>query len=78
MNASRVPLSRLFLAILLLFAFTADSPASPPPARSRLVAPRAGWFDFVPDVGRPTRTTVIRVAAVGMVLALFIMYRNKH
>jgi len=78
MNASRVSLPRLFLALLLLFALTADVSASPSPARSHLVAPQAAWFDFMPETGRPTRTTVIRVAAVGMVLALFIMYRNKH
>ena len=78
MNASRHPLFRLLLAIFLCLALSADAAAAPGPARPRLAAPQAAWFEFMPDMGRPTRTSVIRIAAVGMALALFIMYRNKH
>jgi hypothetical protein len=76
MNASRHPLFRLLLAIFLCLALSADAPAAPP--SPRLAAPQAAWFEWMPDMGRPTRTSVIRIAAVGMALALFIMYRNKH
>jgi hypothetical protein len=36
------------------------------------------WFEGV-NLGRPSnRRTVVRIAAIGMALALVIMFRSKH
>jgi hypothetical protein len=65
----------LVIVIVLFLLLTAplgaapvpvDSPVSPNPASSPLLAINAN------------RTNVVRIAALGMALALFIMYRTKH
>lgn len=69
--------STLLFALFILLLLTAPLEASTVDCSSSALL--AGWFDFVPGGdSRPTRTTVIRVAALGMVLALIIMYRSKH
>jgi len=84
MKPSSGPLSRLFLVLLLILILTPDlvaRPASRASAGSFGGSPPtvyAEWFDFVPVNSRPTRTTVIRITALAMVFALFIMYRTKH
>jgi hypothetical protein len=67
--------SRLVLILILMLGLTPTLPAAPQPAVSPVYAE---WLSNV-NVGRPSnRTTVIRIAALGMALALFIMYYKKH
>ena len=77
----RVPfsLSRLVLALVLLAALTAGLSAAAVPADRPVVAAGAVPAKFL-DTSRVStnRTTVVRIAAVGMALALMIMYRSKH
>lgn len=74
------PSLRLLFALILSLALTAEVSAAPSPGTTPrgFNAPQAVWFDWLPLSFRPTRTSVIRVAAVGMALGLFIMYRSKH
>jgi hypothetical protein len=80
--------SRLLFPLLLLLTLTVEL-AVPPRAIAHAIKPRrnatttAGpvfgeWLEGV-NLGRPSdRRTVVRVAAIGMALALFIMFRSKH
>jgi hypothetical protein len=81
------PLASAFLALVLLLATGSSLRASPPPTRPSAppapasaalqtvpAVPVAGLFNF--KVGTSNRTTVVRVAAVVMVLALFLIIRS--
>ena len=75
------PLARAFLALVLLLATGSSLRASPAPTRPSAPArtalqtvPVAGLFNF--KVGTSNRATVVRVAAVIMVLALFLIIRS--
>ena len=79
--------SRFYSLILLLTLFVAIG--SPSSARagsievshtpSARVTPVFGeWFESINLNGTSNRRTVVRVAALGMALALFIMFRSKH
>ncbi len=71
--------SLLRVALVALLFLALSGPAEAAPVAPAATAPIAGWFDWVPvGSGGVTRTTVVRIACLGMILALFIMYRNKH
>lgn len=78
MTRSRPSLLRPVLVLILLLGLSGNlsaSAAAPQPRSSPLFAE---WLENI-SVGRPSnRTTVIRIAALGMALALFIMYYKKH
>jgi hypothetical protein len=76
MTQLRFSLPRLVLVLILFFGLTPNIPASSSQPHSSPVF--AEWLSNV-NIGRPSnRTTVIRIAALGMALALFIMYYKKH
>lgn len=79
--------SRFLSLILFLGLFVAiGSPASARASSSEVrhtssaqVTPVFGeWFESINLNGTSNRRTVVRVAALGMALALFIMFRSKH
>jgi hypothetical protein len=78
--------SRLLLPLLvvLLLAVIVTDPARAAATESRRPASTTSgpvfgeWLEGV-SIGRPSdRRTVVRIAALGMALAMFIMFRNKH
>jgi hypothetical protein len=65
----------LVLALVLILALTANVVASPGPVDSPLPQTQ----DSAPLLAiTANRANVVRIAALGMALALFIMYRSKH
>lgn len=68
----------LLLALVLFAALAAPVGAAEPKPRTPPRTLTAEWFKGV-NIGRPSnRTTVVRITAVAMALALFIMFRSKH
>ena len=71
----KLSLLHFLLVVLLLAGLARPARASAPSPSSPLYAE---WLENV-NIGRPSnRTTVVRIAALGMALALFIMFRSKH
>jgi hypothetical protein len=71
----------LLYALLLALGLSTNLAAAPShavPPSSQPAMVHAEWFDFVPVNSRPSRTTVVRVTALAMAFALFIMLRSKH
>jgi hypothetical protein len=83
MNPTSSVLSRLLLSLVLLLGLTKPvAAASWAPHESRRVTaarPLLGeWFEGVKVGGTTSRRSVVRITALCMALALFIMYRSKH
>ena len=80
MNSSSSLLSRLLLALALLLGSAASLPASPAaePVAVRTTTlnspPLFGGLSFLKGTGR---AWVVRIAALGMALALFIIMRGS-
>ncbi len=74
MKSCRLP---ILLALFLFLTMTATLPASPTSPSTHRV-PVVARTEIASLVGISDRTTVVRFAALGMALGLFIMYWKKH
>jgi hypothetical protein len=80
MKSSFSPLC-LILVLVLFLAFSASLSASPLSTDSQSQPASQGYtvcLGFSFSGVSTNRTTVVRLAALGMFLALVIMYRSKH